>query len=692
MFQFIYRFSFLFFCITLLILSSSAMQAQWTNDPTTNLTVCDTTGEQALAKIVSTSDGGTYVSWFDNRSGSYAVYLQRLDVMGNKLWGNNGLLVSNNPQSTSLVDYDLIVDHNNNAVVVFCDTRNSGNLNVFAYMISPAGDFVWGNNGVGLSSTSDFQAAPKAAETIDGNFVFAWIVATSPTKVGLQKLSSTGVKQWGTDPILISSATEGFNYPAVVQSDSNAVLIFHTATTGSFPAQTVKLRVNKIQSNGTLSWGSSGMSVQNPGRIAAFTVPKVYSDKMNGGIIAWHDDRDQNNLQSAFVQRVSSSGTLYFPVDGAEVSLMGSRHKFNPVATINPLTNETYVFWRETDADQNFDGITGQKLSSNGSRLWTDNGKIFRDLLSATTNGIGGLNIQRGSDRTYMMYTKNSGSVVNQQVEAFACDDNGDYLWSGNTVTMSNVSSEKLQMVSTIDVFGNCKAAWGDRRTGAQGIYAQDVNMNGQLGNPIVPVELVSFTANVVNNFVQLKWTTASETNNLGFVIERKQIVSLQSTAGSQQWEIIGNVTGNGTTTEMNSYSFNDENVSNGKPALMAGKYQYRLKQIDFDGSFEYSNIIEVEINFINEFALEQNYPNPFNPSTTINYTVADAYYASGVQVSLRVYDILGNEIATLVNEIQNPGTYKINFDAGNSLASGVYYCKLNAGAFNKTIKMNLIK
>ncbi len=685
MFQLIYRFSFLFFCITLLIFKSSVTQAQWTNDPSTNLTVCDTTGEQALAKISSTSDGGSYISWFDNRSGSYAVYLQRLDPMGNKLWGSNGLLISNNPQSTSLVDYDLITDHNNNAVIVFTDTRNSGNLNVFAYMISPSGNFVWGANGVGLSSSTDFQANPKVAETLDGNFVFAWIIATSPNKVGLQKLSSTGVKQWGTDPILISSATEGFNYPAVVQSDSNAVLVFHTATTGSFPAQTVKLRVNKIQSNGTLSWGSSGMSIQNLGRIAAFTVPKIYSDKMNGGLIAWHDDRDQNNLQSAFVQRVSSSGTLYFPVDGAEVSLMGSRHKFNPVATINPSTNETFVFWRETDIDQNFDGITGQKLSSNGSRLWTDNGKIFRDLLSATTNGLSSLNIQRGSDRTYMMYTKNNGSVVNQQVEAFACDDNGDFIWSGNTVTMSNVSSEKLQMVSTIDVFGNCKVAWGDRRTGAQGIYAQDINMNGQLGNPIVPVELVSFSANIVNSFVQLNWTTASETNNRGFDIERKQIVSLQSTAGSQQWQIIGNVSGNGTSTEVNSYSYVDNSV-------IPGKYQYRLKQIDFDGSFEYSNIIEVGVDFIREFALEQNYPNPFNPSTTIYYNVADAYTVSGVPVSIRVYDILGNEITTLVNEIQKPGTYKINFDAGNSLASGIYYCRLQAGAFNKTIKMNLIK
>ena len=130
--------------------------AQWSNNPAVNLAVCDTTGEQALAKIGSTSDGGSYISWFDNRSGSYAVYLQRLDPLGNKMWAPNGLLVSSNPQSTSLVDWDLMVDDNDNAIVAFTDTRNSGNLNPFVYAISPTGNFLWGANGIDLNPTADF--------------------------------------------------------------------------------------------------------------------------------------------------------------------------------------------------------------------------------------------------------------------------------------------------------------------------------------------------------------------------------------------------------------------------------------------------------------------------------------------------------------------------------------------------------
>ena len=306
------------FILSLII--AQTINAQWSSNPAVNLAVCDTTGEQALAKIGSTSDGGSYISWFDNRNGSYAVYLQRLDPLGNKMWAPTGLLISNNQQSSSLVDWDLIVDDNNNAIVAFTDTRNSGNLNPFVYAISPNGDFLWGANGIDLNPTADFQANPKLAKTDDGNVVVAWIIAATRTQVGLQKISPAGVKLWGTNPIILQSATEGYNYPDVVTSDSGGVILFHTATTGSFPAQTVKLRSKKITSSGNVSWD---LSIQDLGKIAAFTTPKVYTDNNNGGLIAWHDDRDNNSLQSAFVQRVSSSGTLFFPVDGAEVFING---------------------------------------------------------------------------------------------------------------------------------------------------------------------------------------------------------------------------------------------------------------------------------------------------------------------------------------------------------------------------------
>jgi hypothetical protein len=192
-----------------------------------------------------------------------------------------------------------------------------------------------------------------------------------------------------------------------------------------------------------------------------------------------------------------------------------------------------------------------------------------------------------------------------------------------------------------------------------------------------IPVELTSFTATANNNEVTLDWTTATETNNSGFEIER-QVCRGQSAVGN--WNSIGFVPGFGTTTEPKSYSFIDESVT-------SGTYKYRLKQIDFDGSFTYSNEAEVSVDFTpKEFVLYQNYPNPFNPNTVISYQLP----VSG-NVTLKLYDVLGNEITTLVNEEKQAGVYEVEFD-GSSLASGMYLYKLQVGTFVQTKKMILLK
>lgn len=214
--------------------------------------------------------------------------------------------------------------------------------------------------------------------------------------------------------------------------------------------------------------------------------------------------------------------------------------------------------------------------------------------------------------------------------------------------------------------------------------------------NNVVPIELTSFTASVLQNekAVQLNWTTATETNNSGFEIQRSPSLIPSQREGTSQtplwgdWGAVGFVPGFGTTTEPKSYSFIDENIP-------SGTYKYRLKQINYDGSFEYSNEIEVGVDFTpQEFLLYQNYPNPFNPTTTIKFEIpkVKTHRDASLQiVTLKVYDILGNEVATLVNEEKQPGVYEVQFDA-SSLASGMYLYKLQAGSFVQTKKMILLR
>ena len=196
-----------------------------------------------------------------------------------------------------------------------------------------------------------------------------------------------------------------------------------------------------------------------------------------------------------------------------------------------------------------------------------------------------------------------------------------------------------------------------------------------------IPVELQSFSANVIGTDVLLNWITSTEKNNSGFEVQRK-------TQEENEFKTLIFIEGNGTTTEQNSYSFIDKNSP-------SGFITYRLKQIDLDGSFEYSNSIEVEVISPKVFSLEQNYPNPFNPSTKIKYVIpnVETLQSTSIQVTLKIYDVLGNEITTLVNEQHLPGIYEVEFNTKEmNLTSGVYFYQLRANNFVETKKMILNK
>ncbi|MGQ9804879.1 MAG: choice-of-anchor I family protein [Chlorobiales bacterium] len=186
----------------------------------------------------------------------------------------------------------------------------------------------------------------------------------------------------------------------------------------------------------------------------------------------------------------------------------------------------------------------------------------------------------------------------------------------------------------------------------------------------VLPVELTSFVATPKGNTVELVWKTASELNNDRFEIERSH--------DNLTFTKIGFVRGNGTTTEAKEYRFVDEQVS--------GVLYYRLKQVDFDGAFAYSPVVEVRVAPPAEFALEQNYPNPFNPTTTIRYQLPITS-----NVKLEVYDVLGKKVATVLDGRQEAGIYNYTLNASN-LSSGVYFYRLQAGSFIQTKKMMLVK
>ena len=191
-----------------------------------------------------------------------------------------------------------------------------------------------------------------------------------------------------------------------------------------------------------------------------------------------------------------------------------------------------------------------------------------------------------------------------------------------------------------------------------------------------VPVELVSFNAEMVDGNVVLNWSTATETNNNGFQIEKREKSNVK---GQTEFSSVGFVTGKGTTTEKTFYSYSDKNE---KP----GTYSYRLKQIDFDGTFSYSSEVEIEVTGPKDFALYQNYPNPFNPSTTIKFALPIK-----TNLSLSVYNTLGEKVAEIFNGEMEKGYHEMMFNA-SGLSSGIYFYKIESENYSATKKLMLLK
>lgn len=399
-----------------------------------------------------------------------------------------------------------------------------------------------------------------------------------------------------------------------------------------------------------------------------------------------------------------------------------NNHQWHPAIWCDTQTGRLYASWMDTrDTPTSDSAYIYASYSDNGGVTWAANQRVSNQKMKIDCTSCGG-SAPRYQGDYFSMYSTNNQSII--MWTDFRNGNFGSYAGyfpdfamtvSPTSVVITQTGGQEFVTVSVPDVklynsdaifsasysptppngtitldfpSGNTVSSFpGSVQMRIQtsgnvtvGTYTITVQGNGPNGTPVhrrtitldvvVPVELVSFTAVNDKNDVLLSWITATETNNRGFEIQRKT---------NGQYESISFIDGKGTTTEIQNYIFRDEN-------LQPGSYIYRLKQVDYDGSYSFSNEVQIEIDQPSVFYLGQNYPNPFNPSTTINYSIpVDGF------VTLKIYNLLGMEVATLVNNHNQAGNYNIVFD-GSDLSSGVYYYTLQAGDFTATKKLMLMK
>ncbi len=350
---------------------------------------------------------------------------------------------------------------------------------------------------------------------------------------------------------------------------------------------------------------------------------------------------------------------------------------YNPTNTTFDLSGWSIQYTKFNGSVWEVTNLIGS-ISANGYYSIQEGGGVWGVApLPFTPNAFGNTEIDKNKGKLALLTTQIpltiSNPFGNPDVVDFIGYGQGTdaYEGSGPAQQLGLTSSLRRKDNTGNNTYGTNGNGWDTNDNAGDSYVETDL-----VTNPPLPVELSQFSAIIKNGNVNLKWRTETEVNNYGFEIQRtKDDVEFRNS----NFEMIGFVQGNGNSNSPKDYSFTDDKIS-------AGKYAYRLKQIDTDGNFEYSKVIEIDLDSPAKFELFQNYPNPFNPSTTIRFTVAETEY-----VRLTVYNLVGEQVEELLNEVKDAGIHTIDFD-GSNLNSGIYIYKIESGDFVQTRKMTLIK
>ncbi len=560
-----------------IVLLSNYSFSQWSSNPQTNLQICDINTSQLLQKIAATSDGGCFISWFDARTGPYRVYIQRLNAQGVKQFAQDGLLVSANPQNGFLGDYDLKVDAQDNALLVFSDIRNSGSdtiANPFAYKISSSGQFLWGPNGVTLTNQfTKYQVWPKIAALSDGSAAVVWWFINTAEKNSwftMQRISSSGVLQFANPIDVKDPGNKRYQYPDVVAAENGSYIVSWVYgpkdTVGSFVPDNISIFSMKYNSNGSPVWNSMATVYTNSwNHVPIYSVPKIYPDGNGGALYSYFTA--ESNVLYARAHRFNSSGQALFPANGVEGSTNNLFFHVDPYIAYMSQTNETYMYWIEADAaTQDHQGVFGQAFSPTGTRLWGNNGKEFSPLDTFAILGV-----SCHAKDTNVVVTFNKADFLNASVYGFRAGRSGQFIWNApGIVPVSTVSSSKSGAVTAMTGNGMVMGAWMDGRNSTQfgrgGIYAQNLNYNGTLG----PVGIDQISSALPEKFT-LSQNYPNPFNGqtiIEFTIVQSGLASLEI------FDMLGRRISNPVNEFLNHGTYNYRFTSGDLPS---GVYLYRL-------------------------------------------------------------------------------------------------------------------
>ena len=449
--------------------------AQWTDDASVNTPVVAQAQDQDVIKLGVAPDGSSWVGWFDFQPGGIQVRVQRLGADGVATFAPGGLLVSDHPQNSFVVDWDLRADRDGNCVLTFVDTRSGGDFDVYAYLIAPDGTMLWGADGVTISDNTEFEADPRIIQNSDGDYLVVWSRFDVAPGLYLQRLSPGGAIELAAGGVKIAGA--GSEEPAFAEIEPTAdgdFIASWVRDTSTFFADR-HVMAQRFGSDGSERWAAGGVVVMD-----ATVVPIAHRPRLleagGGAVIAWHDTRDGDF--DCYVQRLDAAGVNVWPHNGVSVSTEGARQQLDPAIAFSP-GGDVMVFYRNMDGSQNFQAINVQRVDVSGLRALGDAGVALTSLD----------NQFRGPPRAASVPGGVAGIYDDQPVlgstdgvlTMFRVDDAGDLLDESPIVVSSAPSSKGRLSLSGVGD-GALIAAWSDDRNGNEDVFAQRVNADGALG------------------------------------------------------------------------------------------------------------------------------------------------------------------------------------------------------------------
>ncbi|MBC8310030.1 MAG: hypothetical protein ISR75_03490 [Phycisphaerales bacterium] len=444
--------------LAFLIVTTSTVFAQWSDTSDVDAPICIAGGDQAITKIVAEESGGCYVSWFDNRSGGYDVYMQRLDASGNALWQTDGILIADRNYSSTM-DFDMDIDSAGNAVVVYRKNVLGGD-GIVVTSVSPKGTIRWNTT---VQSSGSFVASPVITASND-DVVVGWI---KDNVSDFHRLNVAGELLWAL-PQSIDDPAGGTLFVADIQPSLNggviASFVQYTTYWGNKQLKAVLLDVDGIN-----VWDEMvSVMVDNSLQYGAY--PDFISDGEGGGFFTWYG---VNPLQ-CYANRVSANGTIWGAGQVQVASSLGATQRVDPIAVRDG--SEFVVFFRSQDNSQNDDGIGAQLFSGNGGLLWGNGGVTLKPTTSTPQYGSFAA---AKTDVGVALFYDESASFGDDVVEGIGIDVSGLLQWEAS---VASTPSSKSRMVASTTGDG-ILLAWQDDRSGSNDIFGKRVNSDGSLGN-----------------------------------------------------------------------------------------------------------------------------------------------------------------------------------------------------------------